>query len=263
MSKKNRLGFNIGRRIDRPAYQDLNPFLFFIDNYTYQAGNPYLKPQYSNNVEISHTYNNFLTTTVNYSQTNNLMTETFQQQGYATVVREGNIGRRNNAGIAMSAQVPVQKWWTVVLYSNYNYTSYSGMLNGEALSLQASNILVNVNNQFKFSKGWSAELSGFYRSKGVDGQIMIQPMGQVSNGVSKQVLNNKGSIRLNIRDMFFTQKVKGNMNFQQTEASFRNIRDSRVVNVTFTYRFGKPLKDVSQRRRGGAEEENRVKIGGN
>jgi hypothetical protein len=54
------------------------------------------------------------------------------------------------------------------------------------------------------------------------------------------------------------------MNFQQTEASFRNIRDSRVLNLTFTYRFGKPLKDVSQRKRGGAsDEESRVKIGGN
>ena len=264
VNKKNRLGFNAGRRIDRPAYQDLNPFLFFIDNYTYQAGNPYLKPQYSNNLEFSHTYNNFLTTTINYSQTNNLMTETFHQQDYATIVRKGNIGRRNNAGIAVSAQVPVQKWWMAVLYTNYNYTSYSGVLNGEQLNLEASNVLVNVNNQFKFSKGWSAELSGFYRSKGVEGQVVIDPMGQVSGGVAKQVFNNKGSIRFNIRDMFYTQKVKGYINFQQTEASFRNIRDSRVANVTFTYRFGKPLKDVSQRKRGGgADEENRVKIGGN
>jgi hypothetical protein len=264
LNKKNQLGFNIGRRIDRPAYQDLNPFMFFIDNYTYQAGNPYLKPQYSNNVEFSHTYNGFLTTTLNYSQTNNLITETFHQQEYATIVREGNIGKRNNAGIAVSAQLPVQKWWTAVLYTNYNYTHYSGLLNGEELNVEASNVLLNVNNQFKFPKGWSAELSGFYRSKGAEGQIMISPMGQVSGGIAKQVLNNKGSLRFNVRDMFYTQKVKGYMNFQQTEASFRNIRDSRVVNLTFTYRFGKPLKDVSQRKRGGAsDEENRVKIGGN
>jgi iron complex outermembrane recepter protein len=264
INKKNQLGFNIGRRIDRPAYQDLNPFMFFIDNYTYQAGNPYLKPQYSSNIEFSHTYSGFLTTTLNYSQTNNLMTETFQQQDYATIVREGNIGKRNNAGIAVSAQIPVQKWWTAVLYTNYNYTSYSGLLNGEELKIEASNVLLNVNNQLKFPKGWSAELSGFYRSKGAEGQIMIYPLGQVSGGVAKQVLNNKGSIRFNVRDMFYTQKAKGYMNFQQTEASFRNIRDSRVVNVTFTYRFGKPLKDISQRKRGGAsDEESRVKMGGN
>src|ERR1700722_14653747 len=55
-NEKNTFTLNYGRRIDRPAYQDLNPFLFFLDQYTYQAGNPYLQPQYTNNVELSHTY---------------------------------------------------------------------------------------------------------------------------------------------------------------------------------------------------------------
>ena len=264
LNKKNQLALNMGRRIDRPAYQDLNPFLFFIDNYTYQAGNPYLKPQYSNNMEISHTYNGFLTTAVNYSETNNLMTETFQQYNYATIVREGNIGRRTNAGIAVSAQVPVRKWWTAVVYTNYNYNRYSGQLYGEALEVEATNLLLNINNQFKFDKGWSAELSGWYRSKGVEGQIMINPMSQVSTGVAKQVLKNKGSIRFNVRDIFYTQKAKGYINFQQTAAEFRNFRDSRVANITFTYRFGKPLKEANQRKKGGSsDEQNRVKIGGN
>ncbi|HSC36277.1 MAG TPA: outer membrane beta-barrel family protein, partial [Chitinophagaceae bacterium] len=117
-NKNNQFGLSIGRRIDRPAYQDLNPFLFFIDNYTYQSGNPFLKPQYSNNVELSHTYKSFLTTTLNYSRTTNFFTETFEQKDYATIVRRGNIGVRQNAGLSVSAQVPVTKWWTSVLYGN-------------------------------------------------------------------------------------------------------------------------------------------------
>ncbi len=122
-SKNHQWGFNTGRRIDRPAYQDLNPFLFFLDQYTYQAGNPFIKPQYSNNVEVSHTFKGFLTTTVNYSYTKDFQTETFEQaklpngeDGYATIVRQGNIGSRNSGGIAVSAQFPVQKWWTAILY---------------------------------------------------------------------------------------------------------------------------------------------------
>jgi hypothetical protein len=124
--------------------------------------------------------------------------------------------------------------------------------------------MVNINNQFKFPKGWSAEVSGWYRSKGIEGQIMLEAMSQVSTGVSKQVLKNKGSLRFNIRDIFYTQQANGRMNFQQTEASFRNLRDSRVANITFTYRFGKPMKAANQRKTGGAaDEENRVKVGGN
>ncbi len=263
--KNNQFGLSLGRRIDRPSYQDLNPFLFFLDNYTYESGNPFLKPQYTNNIELSHTFKSFLTTTLNYSRTTNFFTETFEQLNYATIVRNGNIGSRQNAGISMSAQVAVIKWWTAILYGNYNYSVFKGQLYGETLDVSASNILFNVNNQFKFNKGWSAELSGFYRTKGVEGQVIIQPMGQLSAGVSKQVMKGKGSVRVNIRDIFFTNRPKGDISFQQTEAHFVNERDTRVAGVSFTYRFGKPLKGPqNNRKRGGADEEqNRVKMGNN
>ena len=269
-NKNNQLALSYGRRISRPAYQDLNPFLFFLDNYTYEAGNPFIKPQFSNNIELTHTFKSYLTTTLNYSYTKNLMMETFEQaeningtDDYATIVRNGNIGKKNSAGIAVSAQVPIKKWWTGIFYSNLNYTKFSGPLYGEYLSIDAVNVTFNVNNQFKFDKGWSAELSGWYRTKGVEGQILIDPMGAASIGVSKQILKQKGSLRFNVRDMFYTQFPKGHINFQNTEAYFENRRDSRVANLTFSYRFGKPIKDQRQRRKVGSadEEQNRVKVG--
>lgn len=271
-NKDNQFGVSFGRRIDRPSYENLNPFLFFIDKYTYGSGNPFMKPQYSNNYEISHIYKSFLTTTLNYSLTKDLFNETFSQEelangekGYATIVRQGNIGRRENAGVSVSVQLPVAKWYTMIVYTNYNYTKYSGVLNGEQLDVQAGNLMVNMNNQFKFNKGWSAELSGWYRTKGPEGQILLEAFGQMSAGIAKQVLKSKGTVKLNVRDIFYTQQPRGDINFQDTEARFRNYRDSRVVNVTFTYRFGKPLKNGNgqQRKKGGAgEEQNRVKGGG-
>ncbi|MBS1915872.1 MAG: TonB-dependent receptor [Bacteroidetes bacterium] len=263
LNEKNSFAVNYGRRIDRPAYQDLNPFLFFLDNYTYQSGNPYLQPQFTHNVELSHTYNNFLTTTLNYSNTKNFFSETFQQSGYATIVRNGNIGHYQNAGIAISAQVPVRKWWTAIVYTNVNYNKFDGMLYGEMLHVSATTFLVNLNNQFKFKKGWSAELSGFYRSSGVEGQILIKPMGQMSAAVSKQLMKEKASVKLGVRDILYTQQVKGVINFQQTEATFHNSRDSRQVSLTFTYRFGKPIKGAQPRRNTSTEEQNRVKVGNN
>jgi iron complex outermembrane recepter protein len=264
-NEKHQFGINLGRRIDRPAYQDLNPFLYFLDNYTYESGNPFIKPQFTWNTELSHTYKGFLTTTINYSRTNDFMTETFEQSGYATIVREGNIGVRHNAGISMSAQVNPAKWWTASLYGNFNYNLFKGELYGEHVNISASNVLLNVNNQFKFGKkGWAAELSGFYRTKGVEGQIIIKALGQMSAGVSKQVLKGKGTVRLNVRDILYTNKAVGNINFQQTRAHFENIRDSRVASIGFTWRFGKPLKAQQNRKTGGSsDEQNRVKTGDN
>lgn len=270
-NENNQFAFSFGRRIDRPAYQDLNPFLFFLDKFTYQAGNPFMKPQFTNNFELSHTFKNFLTTTLNYSRTVDYMNETFEQEEvngsktYATIVRQGNIGKRDAAGISVSAQIPVTKWWNASLYGNYNYNKFKGRLNGngEYIDISASNVLFNVNNQFKFQKGWSGEVSGFYRTKGVEGQIIIEPLGQLSAGVGKQILKNKGTLRFNIRDILYTNKVTGDINFENTMAHFVNSRDSRVASLSFTYRFGKPIKGMPQKRKvGGADDEqNRVKVG--
>jgi iron complex outermembrane recepter protein len=266
VNEKNTFTLNYGRRIDRPAYQDLNPFLFFLDQYTYQAGNPYLQPQYTNNVELSHTYKHWLTTTLNYSYTVNFFTETFQQSGQATIVRNGNIGNRQNAGIAVSAMRPLTKWWTAILYTNVNYNKFSGMLYGSNIDVSATTLLLNLNNQFSFQHGWSGELSGFYRTKGVEGQVIVDPMGQGTVAVAKKILSDKGSLKLSVRDFLYTNQVHGYIDFQETDATFHNRRDSRQVAMTFTWNFGKPLKGMSNngRRNGGAgEEQSRVKSGGN
>ena len=273
LNDKNQFAASFGRRIDRPAYQDLNPFLDFIDVYTYEQGNPFLRPQFTNNFELSHTFKSILTTTLNYSRTKDLRAETFEQgenlngsNDYATIVKKGNIGKRNAAGIAVSAQIPVRKWWSAMVYTNYNYTQYAGTINnGESIDIDASNLMFNVNNQFKFNKGWTAEISGWYRTSGVEGQILIKPMGQLNMGVGKQVMKNKGSIKLSVRDLLYTNFPLGEINFSNTEAVFSNKRDSRVVNLAFTYRFGKPIKGAQPRRKiGGADEEtNRVNTGGN
>ncbi len=263
----NQFGLSLGRRIDRPAYQNLNPFLSFLDKVTYEAGNPYLRPQFSNNAELTHTYKNFLTTTLNYSRTTDVMNETFEAtDSAAIIVRDANIARQNVAGIAVSAQIPVRKWWNANLYTNINYTKFSGELYGEQLAVEATNLTINMNNQFKFNGGWGAEVSCLYRGKGVWGQILTKPMGSLNAGITKQVLKGKGSLKLTVRDILYTNFPKGDIqNTGNVDASFQNRRDSRVANIAFSYRFGKPIKTAQQKRKiGGADAEtNRVNAGGN
>jgi outer membrane receptor protein involved in Fe transport len=263
-SEKNQFSLSYGRRINRPDYEDLNPFLFFLDKYTYGGGNPFLKPSYANALEASHTFKQFLTTTISFTNTKNLFTDVFDQKGYATVVKKDNFGQTNIGGISMSAQIPVKKWWMLIAYHEYNYGEYKGLLNGENVKLGAGTYLINLNNQFTLKNGWSAELSGFYRTPGIEGQILISKLGQVNVGVQKQVLKSKGTLKLNIRDIFYTMPVTGEINFQRTAATFAQQGDSRVATVSFVYRFGKPIKGAQNRKTGGAgSEQNRVKSSGN
>jgi iron complex outermembrane recepter protein len=262
-SEKNQFSASIGRRINRPDYEDLNPFLFYLDKYTYGSGNPFLKPMYTNTFELSHTYKQFLTTSVNVSQSKDLFGDTFEEQGFATIVRKSNFGTMNDVSASISAQLPIRKWWMAQVYTEARYNQYKGFLYGENINIEATTFLANVNNQFTFKKGWSAELSGFYRTKGLEGQILISGIGQVTGALQKQVIKNKGTVKFAVRDIFNTMRPRGTINFQNTRATFAQRQDNQVATLSFSYRFGKPIKGIQKRKTGGAgDEQNRVKSGG-
>ena len=259
LNDKNQFGFSYGRRISRPDYESLNPFIFFIDKYTYEAGNPFLKPMYANVFELSHTYNKFLTSTFNYTHNKDMFNEYFEQSGFATIVKENNYGSIDDISLSLNAELKPTKWWTMMPYAEFNYNKVNSQMYGFDLNTSGAGFSSNINNQFSFKKGWSAELSGFYRSRMIRGQFEIASMNQISTGVAKQILKNKGSLKLNVADIFFSGRQKGVVNIQNTVAAFRQMRDSRNVGITFSYRFGKPLK-IQQRKSGGAgDEQNRIK----
>lgn len=259
LNNKNQFGFSYGRRISRPDYESLNPFIFFIDKYTYEAGNPFLKPMYANVFELSHTYNKFLTSNLNYTHSKDMFNEYFEQSGYATIVKQNNYGSIDDISFSLNAELKPTKWWTMMPYAEFNYNKVNSQLYGFVLNTSGTGFSSNLNNQFTFKKGWSAELSGFYRSTMKRGQFEIGSMKQISTGISKQILKKKGSLKLNVADIFNSGKQKGLVNIQNTVAAFTQTRDSRNVGITFNYRFGKPLK-IQQRKSGGAgDEQSRIK----
>jgi iron complex outermembrane recepter protein len=243
MNGNNQFALSIGRRIDRPAYQELNPFIGFVDKYTYSTGNPFLQPQFSTNIELSHSYKNLLTTTINYSVVHDMINETLIHKDSVIIRSVGNIGTRYNYGITESATIPFSKWYSATLFANLYQNKYTGEINGYPFNAKQLTLSVNVNNQFSFTNGWSAELSGSYTSRNRDeGQAIILPAGQVSAGIAKQLLNNKASIKFNVRDIFYTQNPKEIQNFQDVQSTLKISRDTRVFNVAFVYRFGATIK---------------------
>ncbi|HUQ96063.1 MAG TPA: TonB-dependent receptor [Chitinophagaceae bacterium] len=265
--KKNSFGINYGRRVRRPNYESLNPFIEFIDRYTYEQGNPNLKPQFSHNMELSHTYNNFLTTTLNYTNTTDIIQEVIEQNNATneTYVKRANIASQKQYGIAVNVGKPVTKWWTTNLYVNFSNNQYKGVVNGTPVSLQGNVFMMNGSQQFTLSKKTSAEISGWFRGPGIDGVIAIKSLGAMSVGMSQKILKDKGTLRLNVRDVLGTQHFSAVSKYGNVDAAFQNSFDSRVVNIGFTYRFAKGKVEAKQSRRtGGADDEqSRVGKGGN
>lgn len=259
MNEKNEFSISYGRRISRPDYESLNPFIFFIDKYTYEAGNPFLKPMYANVFELSHTYKKNFNTTLNYSHNKDMFNEYFEQSGYATIVRENNYGSIDELSLSVNATIKPAKWWTMIPYAEVNYNKVKSNQYGFALNTEGTGFSSNLNNQFKFKKGWGGEVSGMYRSAMNRGQFNIEGMKVVNAGISKQIIKSKGSLKFNVSDIFRTAVQHGVIDIQNTKASFTQRSDSRNLTLTFNYRFGKPFK-TQQRKTGGAkDEQNRIK----
>lgn len=255
----NSFSFTTGRRIDRPAYQKLNPFVFIINKYTYQKGNPFFLPQYTWNFELSHSFKQVLTTAVSYSGIKNYFSQLFLSEGDDILIyTEGNVGQMHNIGVSVSAQVTPLKWWSLIAQSNFNYKKLSGYQNVNYQST-VKQLHTSINNQFRVSSTLNAELSGFYTTKARnDLQELLSPTGQVSAGVAKTVLKGKGTLRLTARDIFYTQKMEGLTDFPGANEYFILWRDSQVVNLGFSYRFGKPLKATKRSTGGAGDEINRA-----
>lgn len=262
-NEKNQFVINYGRRIKRPDYEDMNPFVHFLDRYTFEQGNPNISPQFSHNVELSHTYKGFLTTTVNYTATNDIIQQVLEQNDHTneTYIKKANIASAKQVGLEVTANKSITKWWSGNIYTNVYYNHFKGLVNNEPISIGITTYMVQLQQQFKFGKVWAAELSGFYRSKSLEGVIYIKPMTQVNAGVSRQILKNQGSLRLNVRDVFAAGVFRGYSKYGTVDANFKNVNDSRAVSLTFTYRFNKgKLKATSSKRNSGAsDEQNRVK----
>jgi len=261
--EKNVWGANYGRRIRRPNYESLNPFIEYLDRYTYKQGNPNLNPQFSHNLELSHSYRNMITTSFNYSVTTNILQQVLEQNDATneTYIKEQNIARQRQYGVAVNTTIPVTKWWTSNVYVNVAQNRFSGLVNATAVEVEATTFSFNGSQQFKVSKTFNAEVSGWFRSGGIDGIFESKPMGSVSAGLSQQVIKGKGMIRLSVRDIFYTQGFRGGSRYGTVDVRIRERNDSRVVTLGFSYRFSKGKMNSPARKRSNANEE-QSRVGG-
>lgn len=260
LNEKHQLNLNYGRRVTRPAYRDMNPFTYILDRYTNQKGNPNLQPQFSQNIELSHAYNKFLITTFNYARTNDVISdviETDEISKTAFLVKK-NIATQEQWGFAVNFSKPVNSWLTIntnVLLAN---NRFKGFVNNAAVDFSSTTANFSGSLQSKLGKGWDAEINGFYRTREIEGVSFSKGMGMFSLAVSKSVLNNKGKITLNARDLFALQQYTGITKFSTVDAVMNNRWDNRMISLSFNYRFGKTFKTNKRSSGSAAEEQSRI-----
>jgi iron complex outermembrane receptor protein len=259
------LGLSVSRRIDRPGYGQLNPFLFLIDVSTYGTGAPGLKPQITWSYEASYTAKQ-VSFTLGYSHTTDVQNIALLRYRDAfpkdttkgenvTIQIPVNLSSSDYVGLTVTAPIHLRPWWNMVSNINVYYNYFEGNLAGTALANGSPAADLRVNNTFTFKKGWTAELNGSYSSGGRYGYMMSDPQWAVGAGVQKTVLKGAGTVRLNVTDIFWTNLPKATVTYDNYIENWHATRESRVANLAFTYRFGNNKVAAARRRTTASEEE--------
>lgn len=265
MNEKNMWQATYSRRLDRPSYQDLNPFEGRVDELTFQKGNPFLNPQYTNSVQITHTYKYMYNTSISYSKTTDLianLTDVDSRDSSAAFLTTDNLASQKNLSLTFSAPVNIAKWWNsyanLNVYRTHNLADFG---DGKTVDITVYAFNIYMQHSFTLPKGFVAEVSGWYNSPAVwEGTFETEDMWSVDAGIQKKFFDNNLALKLSVGDVFHSQKWRGSSNLGVLHIRGNGYWDSQRFKANLTWNFGnQQVKKARHRSTGLEDEQKRIK----
>jgi outer membrane receptor protein involved in Fe transport len=260
-SKNHTWNLNYSRRLNRPSYQNLNPFEYRIDELVYSKGNPFLKPEYANSFKLSHVYKGILTTSFGYRRTKfPVVGLRIPYDSSRTYFITENLDYSQGFSLDVSLTTPITKWWELSFnISGYHNLWKAALDNGIIVNNRTTAFNLNGQNTFKLKNSWTIELSGWYNSpyRRIDYNWQ---MGMVDIGVQKKFWKDNASLKATFSDVFHTARGGYTSAYAGIETRLRFRFEGQMLRVNFNYRFGsKEIKAARSRRSGSEDELNRIK----
>ena len=262
-AEKHRLALSYGRRINRPDYTNLNPFRSFASLVIFEEGNPTLRPEIVNAVELAHTFASRYTTKLTVSRTTDQIARLTRQADFdprAQFLTWTNLDERTVVALNVSVPAEIAPWWEVYFTGTASHISNrAAYADGSRVDVDLFNVNFYNQHTFTLGGGWRGELSGWFNGPSVwAGTIETEAMGAVDVGFQKSVLADKLRLRIAASDLFFTSGWRGRSDFGGTVLVGSGVYDSRRVSVSATYNFGNDKVRVRQRETGIGEAAGRV-----
>jgi iron complex outermembrane recepter protein len=261
--------FNLTYRysLDRPDYQDLNPFENRIDELTFERGNTTLRPQYTNTYELGYTLMGFANLSVSYAKTKDFFTQYTDRDvrdGVSSFfITKANLANRENYGITLSSPIPINKWWNGFLNAWWNRTLLKANLGDDkTVDLKADGGGFFMQHTFTLPKSFAIEVDGFMNFGGIWGNFVSSTQGLANIGVIKKIWDGDGQIKVSYNDIFKTAGWKAYTELGSLFMDAQGTWEGQRISVNFTYRFGnKNVKGARERKTGLDDEQKRVKSG--
>ena len=255
LTEKQTIQLNYGRRLDRPNYFQLNPFKRFEDQYAVAAGNPYLNPQYSNNIDLVHTYNQSVTNSIGYAHFNQLFSDvTFQNDStkISTFIPV-NLDESDYYYYNLFFQKQFKSWWNMEVSLNVYYTSFKSKVGNSVLNTNTISSNIYFNNDFILPKNFKMQLTVHYNAPNKYAANYNKANGSCDFGIKKALYKGKFNIMVQFLDMFYTDISRTVYDFDNQYYTFNSYDDTRRFRLTLSYKFGKT--NIQVKDKSGNEQE--------
>ncbi|TAL60442.1 MAG: hypothetical protein EPN85_07220 [Bacteroidetes bacterium] len=247
--KNHHLSGSYSRRIDRPSYEDLNPFIFYLDQYTFEKGNPFLKPQFTDALAVEYSLMDAVFLSTELSRTHDAMTDITEQidSTGATFLTHLNLSTVDNAAFTLSFPIPIGKWFMAENSLTETYASYRSPLFDTELNRTSWDFSANSTFKFTLPKDWSIELNAEYQSKARVGLFDMKQQWHNSFGVTKHFFKKMLLFSISFADMFHKSYNDITINFQGQDVHLISNDETREVWGSLRYTFGQ----AQQKRKSG------------
>ncbi len=257
-NRKHMWSLTFSKRIQRPNYQSLNPFVNQSTELSFMKGNPFLQPQYAYNTKLSHTFKYRFTTSLSYSYTEDFFAQVTDTLGVdKSFLTSLNVADQSTINLGLSLPFTIKPWWNVYLSVNAFYSSY--LANDPKFTpITQQTVSFYGQNSFLLPGGFKLELSGWFSSPSVwGGTYRTKSMGSFDAAIEKKFLNDRLSLRLAGSDIFFTS-------FWQADAEFGEVAfigsggyESQRIKFNLTYNFGNREVKKTRDRKTSLEDEDK------
>lgn len=256
---KSQWTFSYSRRINRPSYQDLNPFEKRGSEYGGFKGNPNLRPEYANTFSIINVFNSKLITNLSYSRTKDVIASISDTlNGTKSFYAPKNLATQNNISLSENYSYS-KKWYSFSGSLTAYYTKNSANFGpGRIVDVNVYALRLSAQHNFTLGKGWSANTSGFYSSPSIfRGTMKTHALYGVNAGIQKLLLKDNGTLRLSFTDIFNSMYWYGTSNFAGQYLNARVYFEPRKFIVSFNYRFGSSTVKAAKQRKTSIDEESK------
>ncbi|CAL1517585.1 hypothetical protein MMC2321_01321 [Chitinophaga sp. MM2321] len=262
LNDKNKLSLAYSRRIERPEYGQLNPFMFYLDRYTYFRGNPYLNPQYTNNIEFAYTFKDKYIATLGYSRTKDVMDEFITQNDSTkvTMATLKNFDHSNVYSLAVTLPFQVTKWWNSDNNVNLSFNDYSFEDNfGQHKYTSSFTYNFNTTNTITLPHDFKLEVMGYYNSPFIYGIFKGYSQYNLNTGIQKTFLKKTATVKLSYNNILRNESYRGVAENSNLYMKIFNTWQFRTISIYLSYRFGNSsIKAARERKTGTAEELKRA-----